>query len=84
MQVCLPPLVSVREGKEGRKERRRKRSRWWVVVVLCLQIAGVPVRSCTRTSTCEGRDEAMASRGQIFGGRIEVLKEYNLWLFLGL
>ena len=32
----------------------------------------------------EGRNEAMASRGQIFGGEIEVLKEYNLWLFLGL
>ena len=33
---------------------------------------------------CEGRDEAMASGGQIFGREIEVLKEYNLWLFLGL
>ena len=32
----------------------------------------------------EGRDEAMASGGQIFGREIEVLKEYNLWLFLGL
>ena len=32
----------------------------------------------------EGRDEAIASGGQIFGGEIEVLKEYSLWLFLGL
>jgi hypothetical protein len=31
-----------------------------------------------------GRDEAIASGGVIFGGRIGVLKEYNLWLFLGL
>ena len=34
--------------------------------------------------TCEGRDEALASGGQIYGGEIEVLKEYSLWLFLGL
>ena len=32
----------------------------------------------------EGRDEALASGGQIYGGEIEVLKEYSLWLFLGL
>ena len=40
---------------------------------------------CTvQFSLPEGRDEAMASGGQIFGREIEVLKEYNLWLFLGL
>ena len=30
------------------------------------------------------RDEAMASGGVIFSGRIGVLKEYTLWLLLGL
>ena len=35
-------------------------------------------------ASCEGRDVAIASGGQIFGGEIEVLKEYSLWLFLGL
>ena len=44
----------------------------------------VPLDVCHVCSTCEGRDEAMASGAQIFGGDIEVLKEYTLWLFLGL
>ena len=44
----------------------------------------IPVLDTCTTCTHEGRDEAIASGGQIFGGEIEVLKEYSLWLFLGL
>ena len=48
----------------------------------CMSCMYVKLHVCMYV--CEGRDEAIASGGQIFGGGIEVLKEYSLWLFLGL
>ena len=56
----------------------------YVMYVVSRLLVCVYIHSCMCTYIHEGRDEAMASRGQIFGGEIEVLKEYNLWLFLGL